>query len=324
MVLLTTKTNKTILLDKKPKITQFPIFSRLNIPEIIKIAVEVRASEPRMDLSPASIESFYNTDGRLSFSRLNENLISMYFDPEANEDYYIIYGYNKLLCTIKEIFKYQKQIGIKQQVSSIDCRQARIIARSQLIKLEQTPELNEYIIKTKNHAIITEPSLKDEAMHIRSFIRRYGNDVCVYELDLTKPAAITKIINSWHVWNNHFKNNNNDKDGIERVHINAFLNKANELPTRCIVISHAGQIVGFTFFDVYEEYSCAIGHFIKVDYAYNHAFDFMVHALCSKLHTEGIKYINIENDLGIAGIRYKKQSLLPVKILKFYTATPKK
>jgi hypothetical protein len=305
------------------RVAKFPKFTRLDIPKTLKIAVETRAREPRMDFSPASIRSFYDTDDRLAFSRLNSNLIAKYYDPEINEIVYAIYGKNKLVESINELFSFLRNNGQSQIVTNIDEDQATALRKSKDFFVEQMEEAYEYIISTKAHAHLINPKLKDEAMHVRSFVRRYGDDVCIYELDMSKPAAITKIINSWHVWNNHYKNNNNDKVGEERKHINAYLSVASELPTRCMVISYASQIVGFTFFDVYKEYSCAVGHFIKVDYAYNHAFDFMVHALCSKLYTEGIKYINIENDLGIPGIRYKKQSLLPVKMLKFYTATPK-
>jgi hypothetical protein len=323
MAVLTQKIHSLMSSRKTPKISVFPKFTKLTLADTVKIGVETRSSEPRMDLSPASIQSFYNFDGSLAFSRLNSNLLAKYYDPEIKETVYVIYGTNKFIESVNKLFHYQKSIGQEQKITNIDTAQAEILRLSGDFIVEPMEDAFEYIIKTIDHSHITDPRLKDEAMHIRSFVRRYGDDICINELNMAEPSAITKIINSWHVWDHHYKNNNNDVDASERGHVSAYLEGASELNTRCIVITYLGQIVGFTFFDIYKEYSCAVGQFMKVDYAYSHAFDFLVHALCSKLYTEGIQYINIENDLGISGIRYKKQSLLPVKMLKFYTAIPK-
>jgi hypothetical protein len=305
-------------------VAAFPKYCRLTNKQTLNVSNIIHRYFPRSDFAPAYITSYHDASGNLEFSRFNNNLLAKFYDPEERTTYFTIYGLNKLPETINAVFKYQKINHHSQRINNLDEMQYKILKYDKNLKLQHLPELDEYIISTKEHALIKDKKLKDEAMHIRSFIRNYGNDIRIIEPDLNDPYSIYQIINSWHVWDRHYRNKNNDLKRDERKHISIFLSYAHDLPTKCMLISYSGQIVGFTFYDIYEAHSCAIGHYIKVDYAFNHAFDFMVHALCSRLHSKGIEFINIENDLGIPGIRYKKQSLIPKKILKFYKATPNK
>jgi hypothetical protein len=307
----------------KIKISKFPIFTKLTLDEMFIVAAEARASIPRMDSAPAILVSFFNYENKLVFSRLNSNLLIKYFDPNINQINFEIYGTNNLVNSIFKLFEYQKIEGLKQVITYLDEEQSSVLLKSNNFIIKPMDEAFEYIIKTADHAYLADRRLKDEAMHIRSFIRRYGENIKIFEVDLSKLKNVYNILNAWDSWGKQFKNNNNDPDSEERKQIKLFLENVNNLPTKCIALIYLDQIVGFTFYDLFEEYSCAVGHFMKVDYTYSHIFDFLLHALCSKLHTENVKYINIEGDLGIPGIRYKKQSLLPVKILKFYSAESK-
>jgi hypothetical protein len=139
---------------------------------------------------------------------------------------------------------------------------------------------------------------------------------------MTKHDSVSAVINAMHSWEYPFKNNNNDPDSIEKKYIALYLLHSDILPTRNITILYSNNIVGFGFYDICQQYETAIFHSLKVDYTYNHIFDFGIHATASRLHASGIKYMNIEEHVGIEGLIYKKDRLQPVKILRRYSALP--
>lgn len=302
-------------------ISAFPHFKKYTVQDILLFTDKVREFEPRTDFSPAYIPSYYNTDGNLKFSTLNDNLIAQYTDPETKQLNIVAFGKNKIDSTLRQIFLYQKDNGLEQVVKDLETAQIENI-NDKTIKITSYPENDEYIISAKDHRNLLGKDLAEERKAVRSFIRNYGDDIKIYELDLSKHNSAELIINALHVWEHYYKNNNNDPESLERQYISLFLMHADELPTRNIVISHAGQIIGLILYDIFEEYSCAVGHSLKVDYAYNHAFDFGLHVLASRLHTEGIKFLNVEEDMGIPGLRTKKNHLMPVKKLLRYCARP--
>lgn len=299
----------------------FPHFKKYSAKETLLFIDKVREFEPRSHFSPAYIPSFYNTDGNLKFSTLNGNLLASYTEPETKQSKIVVFGKNKIDSTLREIFLYQKDKELEQVVTDLEASQIENI-KDKSIKVIRYPENDEYIISTKEHSYLFGKDLAEERKAVRSFIRNYGDDIKIYELDLSKHNSVALIINALHVWGREIKNNNNDPESLERQYISLFLMHADELPTRNMIISHAGQVIGIILYDVFEEYFCAIGHSLKVDYAYDHAFDFGLHALTSRLHAEGIKFLNVEEDLGIPGLREKKNHLMPVKKLLFYSARP--
>lgn len=309
-------------LNQQIYIPKFPDFIKLDTKDFLKVIREVKPNIPRMDLTPTIAISFLNYKNQLEFTKIYSNLLLRYYDFDYGKICYSVYGINSLDQSLNSIFELQKSEGLQQIVTYLDQEQAANISNSNLFTTSPMDYANEYIIKTADHTTLSNPKLKDEAMHIRSFIRRYGEDVKVSEFELSKQSNIIELLHDWNGWDKLYVNKNNDPSNAERKQIELFLKNADILPTKCLVLKHLNKIVGFTFYDMYYEHSCAVGHFMKVNYSLSHIFDFMVHALCSRLNSDGIKYINIEGDLGVPGIRYKKLSLLPVKTLKFYTVEP--
>ena len=66
-------------------IPHYPSFAQLSVKEILSISYLFRKFEPSANMSPAYLPSYYNHDGCLKFSRLNENFVVMHNDIESHE-----------------------------------------------------------------------------------------------------------------------------------------------------------------------------------------------------------------------------------------------
>lgn len=302
-------------------LSQFPKFKHYSNKETLKITKDTFLSDPASDLSPAYLPGYYNVSNSLKLCELNGNLVITFVNPETNKQTFQIFGNRQINNSILAVFKYQSANGYEQIIEELNESQYKRITAAD-IHTERAKDCDDYILSTQDHRDLTHPKLKAEARAVRHFIRKYGDDIKIFELDLTNHESISLIINAWHSWKQYFKSTNNDPDAIERKYISMYLMHADELPTKNFIISHANQIIAFAIYDINEKQNCVILHTLKVDYAYNHVFDFGLHAIASRLYSEGFRLLNIEEDLGITGLRNKKNRLLPIKKIQKYRAYP--
>jgi hypothetical protein len=87
----------------------------------------------------------------------------------------------------------------------------------------------------------------------------------------------------------------------------------------CVFVD--GLLRGFTVFEqVTKEY--AILSFQKADKSYPGIFEFLNHSIALYLHKRGCMFMNMEQDLGIPGLRQAKRKYDPT-YLKKYSIRPK-
>jgi hypothetical protein len=87
----------------------------------------------------------------------------------------------------------------------------------------------------------------------------------------------------------------------------------------CLGAYDKDRLVGFTVNEI-EKHEYYQGHFGKANYAYPGLGLLLEHETAKYAHEHyGSKYMNLQQDMGIEGIRYYKRSLGPLKQLKKYT-----
>ncbi len=75
-------------------------------------------------------------------------------------------------------------------------------------------------------------------------------------------------------------------------------------------------MLGFTMYEIISN-NYAISHFAKADKKHHAAIcDLLNWEEAKILHSQGIKYFNWEQDLGIPGLRYSKEKYKPAFFLK--------
>ncbi len=80
------------------------------------------------------------------------------------------------------------------------------------------------------------------------------------------------------------------------------------------------QLVGFASYELLPN-SYAIAHFLSYDPSIRNIYYKLVSETCKDLYQSGVSFLNIEQDLGIPGLRQTKNHLRPIKLLKKYTLT---
>lgn len=89
----------------------------------------------------------------------------------------------------------------------------------------------------------------------------------------------------------------------------------------CVAAFDRQEMIGFTVNEI-EKNNYYQGHYGKAGYTYRGLGLLLEHETAKIIMRDyGSKYMNLQQDLGIEGIRYYKQSLHPVKQLKKYNVT---
>ena len=80
------------------------------------------------------------------------------------------------------------------------------------------------------------------------------------------------------------------------------------------------QLKAFIICEIVDQ-DWAIGHFWKADISYSGIYSYLMHYTSEVLTQLGISKMNIQQDLGLEGLRRFKNFMRPIARLKKYTIT---
>jgi hypothetical protein len=83
-----------------------------------------------------------------------------------------------------------------------------------------------------------------------------------------------------------------------------------------------GQLAGIVLYQISHDRQYLIGNHMKGRRDLPRITQFLEHAAAGEAHRKGIPFLNVEMDLGIAGLREHKQAMDPVRMIRKYRLTP--
>lgn len=89
-----------------------------------------------------------------------------------------------------------------------------------------------------------------------------------------------------------------------------------------VVLRINGSLIAFDTYEYLKE-GFILGHIIKILKGYKGAEEIMFHKIASECLPQGYKYFNVQDDLGIEGLRQHKLNLHPAFFIKSYIISPK-
>ena len=81
-----------------------------------------------------------------------------------------------------------------------------------------------------------------------------------------------------------------------------------------------GRLIAFSIIELLEN-GYAMGHFAKCDAEFSGLSHYLYQATARETSNHGRQYLNVQEDLGIAGLRTFKMLLRPISFLKKYAVT---
>jgi len=296
-------------------ITVFPNFKKLELNDRTEIETFLKAHPPYSDFNFVSLWS-YNIKNDISLSRLYGNLVVKFRDYLTTEQFYSFLGNSNVLTTVKTLLHHAKDNNIAPVLKLIP---EITINTDQKLKdhfaVTEDRENHDYILSLESMS-----ALGGEKYHnIRNAVNNFAKNHKHAEfkmLDFKDEQTKREILTLCNTWKNQ-KNASDDDVEHEFTAIQRLLNDSHHLDIFSLGVYEDNTMIGFFIAEIMHD-GFAIGHFMKADIAFKGIFESMYKRISQELLKRGCTHFNIEQDLGIDGIRKSKEQLNPSSYLKKY------
>lgn len=241
-------------------------------------------------------------------------------DYVTNKIFLTFLGPNSLEETIHILLKYSRNLNLDAKLKLLP---EHNFSDAELIKLQSQYHIAEdrdnfdYILSIDK--IISMEGLYRKKNKVNLFKKSYKYSIAFEDLKLINvQKKILKFVNDW------FRNHHNPQaiNSSEQTAICKLLKHSQDLNPKVICVYVKNELVGFSIFELFnKEY--AVHAFQKARREYKGVYEFLYHNLAIYLKQQECLYLNIEQDLGIEGLRQAKVAYNPT-FLKKYTITHKK
>lgn len=279
------------------------------------------------DLPPYSDYVFsslfiWNIGEEIELSDLHGNLVIKFRDYVTNERFYSFIGNNKILETIEILLTDKSTSGSLPMLKLIpqhNFLEHHIEILTSKYKVTEDEDNFDYIVSVDELFNLEGKKLHHKRKLIRRFLKDYKSRVLIQ--DLTEESLQKELIALFENWKkNKVKNkglfNDNEYEAFKKaLKAATFLN----LKSICVYVNDI--LVGYSIFEIINK-DYALSAFQKADINYKGINEFIIYKIAEYLKNKGHSYINIEQDLGIKGLREAKKPYLST-FLKKYTISRK-
>lgn len=273
--------------------------------------------QPYADTAYGTLLSWWNLYDDLSLCVLNKNIVVQSSYPTLGKKIsHTIIGCYQIEKTLMQVFDYQ--IGHAQEtiLYSMPEYHLRALGGHNNLEVTHEPDTTEYILSAEQQTGLQGKDFYMIRHKVNHFEHTYSLEgIECREINLNLTSSQKLLINSLLNWG---KSTKNDDEKLEELVILNSLQLQEVIELRCYGVFVNGNLVSFALYKSLPRSYVNLNH-LRVSPNHKDAFIYTLHKISAYLHSQKIVYINIEQDLGIEGLRIFKQRLRPVEMLNKYT-----
>ncbi len=300
-------------------IPEFPEFKKLEVSDKETVSKFISKFPPYSDFNFVSMWS-WDTKGEMKISQLNGNLVVRFTDYISGDPFYSFLGNNKTNETTEELLSLSKKEGLKPALKLVPGICVQRMNREKFDMREDVDNMD-YIIsidRLKPHDG-TERRLSSRRKMINKL--KLLSKCSVVPIDLNNSETKEKILSVFLDWEIQRGVDTQDikhlKGALERM-----LNLKDQHDTLALGLFVDDKFVGYSINEIIGG-GYALGNFQQADLKLSQAtYSLLMQETSLYLEKLGCKFINLEQDLGIEGLRRWKKSYNPIAFLKKYVVVP--
>lgn len=299
----------------KKNIPIFPSFEKLSL-DHKELVQSIINKFPTSDFNFTGLFT-WDIGEVVKISLLNDNLVFRSSDYLTHEVFYSFIGDNKVDLTIKTLTEYAEQNGELSKLKLVPESVIPHIKDKNQVLFSEDRDNYDYVYNVQDLIELSGGENQKKRQHLNRFSQNHGAKASHKELDLNDLDSIKDIEKLMSTWQKV-----RDKDvkevSDEFIAIKKALDHHQTLGIRAFGIYHDKDLIGFNLFEVLPG-KMVISHFHKADTNYRGIYEHMTHNFAKHLVKMDIQSINVEQDLGIPGLRRAKESYRPHTFIKKYT-----
>ncbi len=271
--------------------------------------------EPYSDYNFASMWC-YNTKEKMEIAQLHNNLVVKFEDYVTSEYFFSFMGNDEPVRTTHTLLEHsitQELPGILKLIPHIV---ANNLKESKKYKVSEDEDNFDYILSTQEVSSLATTKFHTQKNHLNRFEKNYPECLPVI-LDASDKKTHEILLDVFYTWEKGRGKERNETQH-ELTALERFLYHAHLFSPIIVAAEYKGNYLGFIVAELIgSEY--AVVHFAKSNPQYKEVYVFLNNCLAKHLWNMEYQYMNIEQDLGIPGLKYAKKQWNPIKYLKKYT-----
>ena len=301
-------------------IPQFPQFKKLELTDREAVLAITTQFSPYSDFDFGSMWA-WDFSERMFISNLNGNLVIKFTDYMNGEYFYTFIGREHVSKTANELISHATAIGIQTGLKLIP-EVVALKLDSTLFSITEDSDNLDYVLSVEKLASYDGPELASKRRALNIFMRRTPNyRFEIIDLESEKVRyEIDKLFIVWHTQKIESGDLASDS-AHEYTALKRCIASAGTLNLTAAGLYIEDRLVAFWVLGLLNN-GYSISHFEKADIKkYQGIFPFFKKLVAEHLLTQKITRINLEQDLGIPGLRQSKKAYFPVEFLHKYKVT---
>lgn len=255
--------------------------------------------------------------GPAYWSNVGDTIIYRLHDYVDDQEYFTLLGKDSAKKAVVRLCKELKDLKTLVLDSVPEITYETLKGWPALIDAKEDVDNHDYIFKVDTLINFSSEGLRHKHPKYLKLIRKHP-DIKIRVLDHTKAtdrALVYRLFKHWVKQNDSGKEWEKELLALKRT-LNLKI-----VDLVCLGVFDKKRLIGFTVNEP-ESSGYYQGHFGKADYAYSNMGILLEHETAKYMKEHyGSQFLNLQQDLGIEGMRYYKSSLGPTKHLKKFIVT---
>lgn len=277
-------------------IPQFPKFKKLELSDKSDVEKFTLRHPPYSDFNFAGTWS-WDVREQMQISQFNGNYIIRFIDYLTGEPFYTFLGNNDVNNTAKKLLDLSKKEGLKSELKLIPDDSVEFFDKN-IFKIEEDHNNHDYIVPAEVFRDYNTKKTRDKRNLVKKFLNEFSPRTEI--LNLSNSSVKKSVYNLYKKWSSN-KNNHEIEDewcALERILNESFLRDQ-----ICIGIFLKEDLVGFCLNELLPNGFACI-HFSKADVSVSQGiYSYLLQENAKLLLEKERKFINLEQDLGIPGLK---------------------
>lgn len=278
---------------------------------------------PYADINPENLFVWLNINGDLGICKTGNIIILRYTNVlDSNHTNVLPLSKNLDNSTVDTLTKYLIESNQPPELHEVPSVMCENLDKDRWA-LEDDSDNFEYILDTTEQTELEGNDFSRQRRRINFFEREHPTNTIKIqyypEINEGIKNALLHHINTMPLNSNAESSKHNI---IEPIAIKRNLEYSHIFHKKALIIKIDDKIVSYAIISFLDDRTAAINH-LKVDYSVQYIFQYSIYQLAKILKTYGINEMNIEQDLGIEGLRTFKQRLQPSRMLEKKTIRPR-
>lgn len=304
---------KNRMADTFPK---FPKFKKLELEDQSYLESFTNLFPPYSDFDFVNLSSWHG-DGEVGVSFLHKNLVLSFPDYLNNQSRFTFLGNNDPDRTVEDILSYLKSEFLDQKLMYVPevCLEGLDMSKF-LVEIDF--DNSDYVFDLYELSEYPGPSFAKKRQYAKSFVTKFTGGIEAGALDSNDPTIKDQLIKLYDHWSSTKSQNveypflRKEKDAMIR-----FFNRSYD-DVILFGVYVEGHLAAYSIYRLLPN-NFAVCYFAKVNVNYFGLNEYLMKEGARFLLKEGATQLNYEEDMGIPGLRFSKNSFRPKDFLRKYT-----